>query len=104
MLTLVSLLLVGGSLGDLFGGGGCSSMASSALPANEQPPSGGDVGDAPAAEAAQVSDAIVESSESAFHLGMLLSAGLLVVGGAVALLGVRNPERPEARQPALSSS
>jgi EmrB/QacA subfamily drug resistance transporter len=72
--------------------------------AKEQPLSGGDVADVPAAEAAPVSAAIVESSESAFHLGMLLAAGLLVAGGAVALVGVRNPERPKAGEPAMAPS
>jgi hypothetical protein len=37
---------------------------------------------------------IVASAESAFDLGMLIGAGLMAAGGAVALAGVRNPERP----------
>ena len=41
---------------------------------------------------------------SAFHLGMLLAAGLLVAGGTVALVGVRNPERPKAGEPAMAPS
>jgi len=42
---------------------------------------------------------ITASSESAFHLGMLIGAGLMALGGTIALFTVRNPERrgdPEA--------
>jgi EmrB/QacA subfamily drug resistance transporter len=72
--------------------------------AKQQPLSGGEVADVPAPEARPVGAAIVESSESAFHLGMLLAAGLLVAGAAVALLGVRNPERSTAPESALAPS
>ena len=78
-----------------------SAEASAAVDsAKEQPLSGGDVGDVPAAEAAALDDDIVDSSESAFHLGMLIATVLMVVGGVIALLGVRNPERPPDRAPA----
>jgi EmrB/QacA subfamily drug resistance transporter len=68
--------------------------------AKEQPLSGGDVGGMPAAEAQALGEAIVASSESAFHLGMLLAAALMTIGGAIALVSVRNPERPSEREPA----
>jgi MFS family permease len=56
--------------------------AISAVGANEeQPLSGGP-------------PAVVESSEDAFHVGLLIGAGLMAIGGAIALAGVRNPERP----------
>ena len=78
-----------------------SSGASAAIDsAKEQPLSGGDVGDVPDAEAPALDDAIVESSESAFHLGMLIATVLMAVGGVIALLGVRNPEHPPERAPA----
>jgi EmrB/QacA subfamily drug resistance transporter len=66
--------------------------------AKEQPLSGGDVGDVSGSEATALEADILDSSESAFHLGMLIAAVLMAVGGAVSLVGVRNPERaPEPR-------
>ena len=38
-------------------------------------------------------------SESAFHLGMLLGAVLMALGGVISLLGVRNPEGEPEREP-----
>jgi EmrB/QacA subfamily drug resistance transporter len=67
--------------------------------AKEQPLSGGDVGDVPAAEATELKADIVSSSESAFHLGMLLAAALMAIGGSIALLSVRNPGHASAREP-----
>jgi len=61
--------------------------------AKAQPLSGGAVGAVPEPEASALGAEIVASSESAFHLGMLIGAGLMALGGAIALLGVRNPER-----------
>ena len=69
--------------------------------AKAQPIAGADTRDVPAAQAAALDDAIVSSSESAFHLGMLIGAGLMAVGGAISLFAVRNPERrpePEAQR------
>ncbi len=78
-----------------------SAEASAAVDsAKEQPLSGGDVGNVPAGEAATLDTEILDSSESAFHLGMLIATVLMVVGGVIALLGVRNPERPPDRAPA----
>jgi MFS family permease len=62
--------------------------------AKAQPLTGGDVSDVPEAEAAALDDDMVSASESAFHLGMAIAAGLMAVGGLISLLGVRNPERP----------
>ncbi len=46
-----------------------------------------------------LADAAREASTDAFHLSMLVSAGLLVAGGAVNAVGIRNPTRasPEAQ-------
>jgi EmrB/QacA subfamily drug resistance transporter len=77
-----------------------SGAASSAVDsAKEQPLSGGDVGDVSGSEGAALDADIVDSSESAFHLGMLIGAVLMAVGGVIALLGVRNPERPREGAP-----
>jgi EmrB/QacA subfamily drug resistance transporter len=62
--------------------------------AKEQPLSGGVEGDVPSAVDDELDAAVTDSSESAFGLGMLIAAGLMALGGAVALIGVRNPERP----------
>jgi len=46
-----------------------------------------------------VADAARQASTDAFHLAMLVSAGLLVAGGAVNAVGIRNPSRaPGAAQ------
>ena len=89
------------ALDDRVAGQPLSSEASAAVgSAKEQPLSGGDVGDVPDAEASALDDAIVESSESAFHLGMLIATVLMAVGGAISLLGVRNPKHLPERAPA----
>jgi hypothetical protein len=78
-----------------------SPQAQSAIDdAKDQPLSGGDVSDVPAAEAGSLDDDIVASSESAFHLGMAIGATLMAIGGLIALATVRNPkpgEEPEQR-------
>jgi EmrB/QacA subfamily drug resistance transporter len=67
--------------------------------AKAQPLSGGDVSGVPEREAAVLGADIVSASESAFHLGMLIGAALMALGGAIALALVRNPKRPTERQP-----
>jgi MFS family permease len=42
---------------------------------------------------------ISAASTSAFHLGMGICAGVMAIGGGVALAGVRNPARPSERRP-----
>ena len=87
-----------GSLADRVGERSLGAQAREAIEgAKAQPLRGGDLAGLPDAEAATLGDGIVASSESAFHLGMLLGAALMALGGAVALAGVRNPERPAAR-------
>jgi hypothetical protein len=62
----------------------------------------------------EVRSAAREASTSAFHLAMLVSAGLLFVGAAVNGIGIRNPPkeeverelaqmRPPDEQPALAA-
>jgi hypothetical protein len=41
----------------------------------------------------EVADAARTASTDAFHLAMLVSAGLLVAGGAMNAVGIRNPPR-----------
>jgi EmrB/QacA subfamily drug resistance transporter len=61
--------------------------------AKAQPLAGEDVGSVPVNERDALADDIVASSESAFHLGAGIAAALMVLGGLIALVGVRNPER-----------
>jgi hypothetical protein len=61
--------------------------------AKEQPLAGGDVRGLPADDGEALAADITDSSTSAFHLGVGIGAGLMVLGGLIALLGVRNPER-----------
>ena len=88
------------SLDDRVAGEAIGAEAQAAIDdAKAQPLSGGDVSDVPAQQAAVLDDDIVASSESAFHLGMALGAGLMAIGGAIALVGVRNPERRRRAKP-----
>lgn len=68
--------------------------------AKEQPLAGGVAEGLGAPDTAALDADIAASSESSFHLGMLIGAGLMAIGGAVALVAVRNPERPPAERPA----
>jgi EmrB/QacA subfamily drug resistance transporter len=82
------------SLDDRLGEQSLGAEAASAVEdAKEQPLSGGDVSGVPETERDALDDDIVASSESAFHLGAGISAALMVIGGLIALIGVRNPER-----------
>jgi EmrB/QacA subfamily drug resistance transporter len=82
------------SLDDRLAGQSLSAEARQAVDdAKAQPLSGGDVSDVPAGERAALDDDILASSESAFHLGAGICAALMILGGLIALAGVRNPER-----------
>jgi EmrB/QacA subfamily drug resistance transporter len=82
------------SLDDRLSGDSLGAEAASAVDdAKEQPLAGGDVTGVPAAERDQLSADITASSESAFHLGAGIASALMVLGGLIAFVGVRNPER-----------
>ena len=49
--------------------------------------------DAPPPERPQLREAFEDASVSAFHVGMALSAALMVGGGVVSAIGIRNPRR-----------
>jgi EmrB/QacA subfamily drug resistance transporter len=67
--------------------------------AKAQPLTAGDVSGLPSGEAGELDAALVDSSVSAFHLGILIAAGLMVIGGLIALIWVVNPERVPERAP-----
>jgi EmrB/QacA subfamily drug resistance transporter len=52
-----------------------------------------DVAGVPASERAEVRTAQINASVYAFRIGMGISAGLAVLGGLVALIGIENPRR-----------
>jgi MFS family permease len=58
----------------------------STAPANRVPPP----------ERAQVRSALEDASVSAFRLGLGIGAGLVIAGGVVSLVGIRNPRRTVA--------
>lgn len=62
--------------------------------AKDQPLSGGDARGVPRAEAGPLRRDVLASSESAFHLAMLIGSGLLALGGLISLVAVRRPDRP----------
>src|SRR3954469_1190015 len=47
----------------------------------------------PPAERAQVRSALEDASASAFHVGLGIGAGLVLLGGIVSLVGIENPRR-----------
>jgi EmrB/QacA subfamily drug resistance transporter len=88
------------SLDERIGDRGLSAAARAAVEdAKRQPLSGGEASGVSGPEATALDADIVASSESAFGLGMLIGAGLMALGGALALALVRNPERPGEREP-----
>ena len=53
----------------------------------------------PPAEAAEVESATVAGAEDGFHLAMMTAGTLMIVGGVVAGIGLRNPPRETAYDP-----
>jgi hypothetical protein len=50
----------------------------------------------PAAQATQVESATVAGAEDGFHLAMMTAGTLMIVGGVIAGIGLRNPPREKA--------
>jgi EmrB/QacA subfamily drug resistance transporter len=72
--------------------------------AKQKPFASPNTGQLPPAEADQIEAAATEGSETGFHLGMALSAALMIVGGTIAGTGLRNPKRGEkAREAPLAA-
>ena len=61
--------------------------------ADEQPLSGASVEGVPARQRAVVARAIDDASVHAFRAGMLVSGALVIAGGVISFIGVRNPRR-----------
>jgi len=56
-------------------------------------------GGLPDADATAIDAAVTSASERGFHLGMGLAGGLMIAGGIVAGIGIRNPRRPSDSEP-----
>ncbi|HEX2360129.1 MAG TPA: MFS transporter [Solirubrobacterales bacterium] len=57
-----------------------------------------DTGALPPSEADPIDSAATVAAEDGFHLGIGVAAGLMVLGGVVAGIGLRNPRREEGRE------
>ncbi|HET8592144.1 MAG TPA: hypothetical protein VFL56_00645, partial [Solirubrobacterales bacterium] len=58
-----------------------------------------DTDDLPSAEAATVDAAVSDASEQSFQLGIGAAGVLMIVGGVIAGIGLRNPERETEYEP-----
>jgi EmrB/QacA subfamily drug resistance transporter len=61
--------------------------------AKQQPLGVPDSGGLPSEDADRIEAAATEASESGFHLGLGLAGAMMIVGGAIAGIGIQNPER-----------
>jgi EmrB/QacA subfamily drug resistance transporter len=87
------------SVDDRVAGAQLSAAGSKAIDEAKQKPFGSArTGQLPPAEAEQIDAAVTESSERGFHLGMALAGALMIIGGVIAGIGLRNPERREVRE------
>jgi EmrB/QacA subfamily drug resistance transporter len=74
---------------------GLSPAARSAIDASrESPLTPNDLAEVPAGERAAVEAEIDEAATSGFRLGIGLAAALMVIGGVISAIGIRNPRRP----------
>jgi EmrB/QacA subfamily drug resistance transporter len=86
------------TIDDRLGGATLSPKAErSVADAKDKPLGAAKTGGLPDAEADRVDAAVTSGSEKGFHVGMGLAGALMIVGGAIAGLGIQNPERREAR-------
>jgi hypothetical protein len=64
--------------------------------AKDNPLQRADTGRLPAAQATQVESASTKGAEDGFHLAMMAAGSLMIVGGVIAGIGLRNPPRETA--------
>ena len=61
--------------------------------AKEKPLGAADTADLAAVEASTVDDAVSDASTQSFHLGVAVGGVLMIIGGVIAGIGLRNPSR-----------
>lgn len=61
--------------------------------AKDKPLGAADTADLAATEAATVDDAVTDASTKSFHLGIAAGGILMIIGGVIAGIGLRNPRR-----------
>jgi EmrB/QacA subfamily drug resistance transporter len=61
--------------------------------AKDKPLGAADTADLTATEAATVDDAVTDASTKSFHLGIAAGGILMIIGGVIAGIGLRNPSR-----------
>jgi EmrB/QacA subfamily drug resistance transporter len=77
-----------------------SSQAQQAVDqAKDKPLGAADTGDLAAVEATTVDDAVSDASAKSFHLGVAGGGLLMIVGGIIAGIGLRNPKRETEYEP-----
>jgi hypothetical protein len=67
--------------------------------ARDSPLTPNDVDDLPAGEEAAVEADVDEAATSGFHLGVVIAALLMLVGGVISAVGIRNPKRRVEAEP-----
>ncbi|HEX3736855.1 MAG TPA: MFS transporter [Solirubrobacterales bacterium] len=72
-----------------------AAAASAVAEAKEQPLGVPDTGELGPAEAPRIVAASADASTAAFHLGALFAGCLMILGGIVSVIGLRNPRRPD---------
>jgi EmrB/QacA subfamily drug resistance transporter len=85
-------------------GVGISEAGAEAVAAAKQQPLGAaDTQGLPAPEAQEIDAAVTAASVDGFRLGMLLGGALMIAGGGIAAVGIRDPRRREQRQAPLAA-
>jgi EmrB/QacA subfamily drug resistance transporter len=89
------------AIDDELGGAALSGQAQASIAeAKERPLDVPDTSTLPPRDAQLVTSATTEASESSFHLSLKVSGLLMIVGGVIAGIGLRNPRRADADTPA----
>ena len=88
------------SIDEEIAGASLSPEASRAVAdAKEKSLASADTSGLPADEATFVANSVADASERAFHIGMALAGGLMIVGGVIAGIGIVNPREPVRSEP-----
>jgi EmrB/QacA subfamily drug resistance transporter len=109
---LLAIAILGAVIAGRFGGEVDDAAATASLSpqaeqviedAKKNPLAVPDTGGLPPGEARRVEQASANAAESGFDLAMMLSGGLMIIGGAIAGWGIQNPRRGPERQAPLAA-